>query len=82
MWFDESGFKHNGPSPYEQRKLEELRSKMTIEEKYKEKVEEACRWLNAFLYSDPNTGYIRVHPLAYKYKKEIIDDFRKMMKME
>ena len=82
MWFDESGFKHNGPSPYEQRKLAELRANMTIEEKYKEKVEEACRWLNTFLYSDPDTGYIRVHPLAYKYKKEIIDDFRKMMKIE
>jgi hypothetical protein len=79
MWFDESGFKHNGPSPYEQRKLEQLRASMTIEEKYKEKVEEACRWLNNFLYSDTNTGDIRVHPLAYKSKKEIIDDFRKMM---
>ena len=44
MWFDESGFKHNGPSPYNQRKLAELRASMTIEEKYKEKVEEAiCR---------------------------------------
>jgi hypothetical protein len=79
MWFDESGFKHNGSSPYEQRKLEQLRASMTIEEKYKEKVEEACRWLNNFLYSDTNTGDIRVHPLAYKSKKEIIDDFRKMM---
>ena len=81
MWRDECGFKHNGPSPYEQRKLKELRSKMTIEEKYKEKVEDACRWLNNFLYSDTNTGYIRVHPLAYKSKKEIIDDFRKMMQL-
>lgn len=39
MWFDESGFKHNEPSPYNQRKLEQLRASMTIEEKYKEKVE-------------------------------------------
>ncbi len=54
---------------------------MTIEEKYKEKVEEACRWLNILLYSDTDTGIIRVHPLAYKYKKEIIDDFRKMMQL-
>ena len=83
MWFDESGFKHNGPSPYVQRKLKELRASMTIEEKYKEKVEEACRWLDLFLYSDPNeTGNIRVHPLAYKTKKEIIDDFRKMMQTD
>lgn len=82
MWFDESGFKHNGPSPYEQRKLAKLRTSMTIEEKYKEKVEEACRWLNNFLYSDPDTRYIRVHPLAYKSKKEIINDFRKLMKMD
>lgn len=79
MWFDESGFKHNGPSPYEQRKLAELRANMTIEEKYKEKVEDVCRWLNNFLYFDINTGNIKVHPLAYKSKKEIIDDFREMM---
>ena len=82
MWFDESGFKHNGPSPYEQRKLAELRSKMTIEEKYKEKVEKACSWLNCFLYSDIDNEIIRVHPLAYKSKKEIIDDFRKLMLLD
>lgn len=83
MWFDESGFKHNGPSPYQQRKLAELRASMTIEEKYKEKVEEACRWLDMFLYSDPNNpGFIRVHPYAYKTKKEIIDDFRKAMQLD
>lgn len=82
MWRDENGFKHNGPSPYEQRKFKELRSKMIIEEKYKEKVEKACRWLDNFLYLDNNTGYIRVHPLAYKTKKEIIDDFRKLMKQD
>lgn len=82
MWRDECGFKHNGPSPYVQRKLAEFRSRMTIEEKYKEKVEDACRWLNTILYSDPNTENIRVHPLAYKSKKEIIDDFRKKMKLD
>ena len=43
MWRDECGFKHNGASPYEQRKLAEFRSRMTIEEKYKEKVEEALQ---------------------------------------
>lgn len=83
MWFDESGFKHNGPSPYVQRKLAELRASMTIEEKYKEKVEEICRWLNMLLYSDPNNPeFIRVHPLAYKSKKAIIDDFRNKMKLD
>lgn len=82
MWFDESGFKHNGPSPYVQRKLKEYRSQMTIEERYKEKMEVACRWLDFLLYSDLDTGIIRVHPLAYKTKKEIIDDFRKMMKLD
>lgn len=82
MWRDECGFKHNGPSPFEQRKLAEFRSRMTIEEKYKEKVEDACRWLNTILYSDTNTENIRVHPLAYKSKKEIIDDFRKKMKLD
>ena len=82
MWRDECGFKHNGRSPYEQRKLAEFRLRMTIEEKYKEKVEEACRWLNNFLYTDLNTGNIKVHPLSYKSKKEIIDDFRNIMKLE
>lgn len=82
MWSDGSGFKHNGPSPYVQRKLAKLRANMTIEEKYKEKVEEACRWLNNFLYFDTNTGNIKVHPLAYKSKKEIIDDFRKIMQQD
>ena len=64
------------------KKLAKLQANMTIEEKYKEKVEEACRWLNMFLYFDTNTGNIRVHPLAYKFKKEIIDDFRKMMQLD
>ena len=82
MWRDECSFKHNGPSPYEQRKIAEFRLRMTIEEKYKEKVEEACRWLNNFLYADLNTGNIKVHPLSYKSKKEIIDDFRNIMKLE
>lgn len=82
MWFDESGFKHNGPSPYEQRKLAKLRASMTIEEKHKEKVEEACKWLNNLLYSNTNTECIIVHPLAYKSKKEIINDFRKMMQLD
>ena len=82
MWRDDCGFNHNGASQYEQRKLAEFRSRMTIEEKYKEKVEDACRWLNTILYSGPNTENIRVHPLAYKSKKEIIDDFRKKMKLD
>lgn len=82
MWFDESGLKHNGLSPYEQRKLAELRSKMTIEEKHKEKIEEACRWLNNILYLDTNNGNIRVQPLCYKSKKELIDDFRKLMQQD
>ena len=82
MWRDECGFKHNGHSPYEQRKLAEFRSRMTIKEKYKERIEEACRWLNNFLYTDSNTGNIRVHPLSYKSKKEIIDDFRNIMKLD
>ena len=82
MGRDENGFKHNGPSPYEQRKIEEYRSQMTFEEKYKEKVEDACRWLNLFLYSDTDNGIIRVHPLTYKTKKDIIDDFREMMQIK
>jgi hypothetical protein len=81
MWRDGNGSLHYG-DPYIERKNKEYRSQMTIEEKYKEKVEEACRWLNNFLYSDIDAGIIRVHPLAYKYKKEIIDDFRKMMQLD
>ena len=82
MWKDECGFKHNGPSPYEQRKLAEFRSRMTIEEKYKERVEEVCRWLNNLLYLDTNTGNIRVLPHSYKSKKQIIDNFRERMKLD
>lgn len=82
MWRDEYGFKHNGPSPYEQRKIEEQRSQMTFEEKYKEKVEDACRWLDILLYLDTDNEIIRVHPLAYKTKKEIIDNFREMMQLD
>lgn len=82
MWIDGCGFEHNGFTPREERKLAELRASMTVEEKYKEKVEEACRWLNMFLYFDTNTGNIRVRPFTYKSKKELIDDFRKMMKMK
>lgn len=81
MWKDEYGFKHNGSSPYEQRKLAELRSKMTIEEKYKENIEDACRWLNNILYKDTDTGNIRVLSPDYQYKKEIIDEFRKRMQL-
>lgn len=79
MWFDESGFKHNGPSPYQQRKLATMQANKTIEEKYQEKVEEVCRWLNNLLYLDPNTRNIRVLNPDYHCKKEIIDDFRKIM---
>lgn len=82
MWRDENGFKHNGPSPYEQRKIEECRSQMTFEEKYKEKEEDGCKWLDILLYSDADNEIIRVHPLAYKTKKEIIDDFRRMMQQD
>lgn len=82
MWKDECGFKHNGPSPYEQRKLAEFRSRMTIEEKYKERVEEVCRWLNNLLYLDHNTGNIRVLPFSYKSKKQIIDNFIELMKID
>lgn len=82
MWFDESGFKRNGPTPYNQRKLAELRASMTIEEKYKEKVEDACRWLNSLLCLDTNTRHIRVLSPDYHYKKEIIEDFRKIMQLD
>ena len=82
MWKDEYGFKHNGLSPYEQRKLAEFRSRMTIEEKYKEKVEDVCKWLNNILYKDTNSKNIRVINSDYKDKKEIIDEFRKMMQLD
>lgn len=82
MWRDECGFKHNGPSPYEQRKLAEFRSRMTVEKKYQEKIEYVCRWLNNILYKDTDTGNIRVLNPDYQYKKEIIDEFRKMMQLD
>ena len=82
MWRDECGFKHNGPSPYEQRKLAEFRSRMTVEKKYQEKIEDVCRWLNNILYKDTDTGNIRVLNPDYQYKKEIIDEFREMMQLD
>ena len=82
MWKDECGFKHNGLSPYKQRKFTEFRSRITIEEKYKEKVEDVCRWLNNILYKDTNSENIRVVNPDYKNKKEIIDEFRKMMQLD
>lgn len=81
MWVDGNGNTHYG-NPYIERKSKEYRSQMTIEEKYQERIEEACRWLNNFLYSDIYNGIIRVHPLAYKSKKEIIDDFREIMQID
>ena len=36
MWRDECGFKHNGHSKYEHRKLTVFRLRMTIGENYKE----------------------------------------------
>ena len=82
MWKDECGFKHNRLSPYEHRKLAEFRSRMTIEEKYKEKVEDVCKWLNNILYKDTNSKNIKVINPDYKDKKEIIDEFRKMMQLD
>ena len=82
MWKDECGFKHNGLSPYEHRKLAEFRSRITIEEKYKEKVEDVCKWLNNILYKDTNSKNIRVINPDYQNKKEIIDEFRKMMQLD
>lgn len=79
MWYDESGFKHNGPSPYVQRKLSEMGSNKTIEEKYQEKIESACRWLYNNLYVDPDTKKIRISNPDFSSKKEVIEDFRKVM---
>lgn len=81
MWGDGNGNLHYG-NPYNERKIKEYRSQMTIEEKYQEKIEEACRWLNNLLCLDPNIGKIRVLNPDYKSKKEIIDDFREMMQLD
>ena len=81
MWIDGNGNQHYG-DPYIERTSKEYRSQLTFEEKYKEKVEEACSWLDTFLYSDTDNKIIRVHPLAYKTKKDIIDDFREMMQID
>lgn len=84
MWTDGNGYEHWGRPPHEDRGWKQWRNNMTIEEKYKEKIDEACRWLNDILYSDPYTpnSDVIVHPLiACKSKKEIIDDFREMMKI-
>lgn len=71
MWRDECGFKHNGPSPYEQRKLA-VACKHDYRRKYKEKVEEACRWLNNFLYFDTILEILEFILLRINLKKKLL----------
>lgn len=83
MWTDGNGCEHWGRPPHEDRKWQQLEANITVEEKYKEKVDEACRWLNNILYSDPYTpnSEVVIHPLARKSKTELIEHFREIMKI-
>ncbi len=80
MWKDEYGFKHEGPSPYVERKLKELEDKESFEEKYKKKIVEMCKWLDNMTYFDPNTYTIKL--LGFKTKDELIEYFRKKMEIK
>ena len=56
MWRDENGFKHNGPSPYEQRKIEEYRSQMSFEEKYKDILTGFMKYLSVEIIKTENNS--------------------------
>lgn len=83
MWTDKRGCEHWGRPPHEDRGWQQWEDNKTVEEKYKEKVDEACRWLNDILYSDPYTpnSEVTIHPLARKSKTELIERFREIMKI-
>ena len=59
MWRDSNGFKHNGPSPYQQRKLEEYRKSVENEELKENKIKEG------FIKRTPRGR--EVTELAYKH---------------
>ena len=80
MWKDGYGFKHEGPSPYVERKLKELEDKESFKEKYKEKVDEMCKWFNNISYLDPNTYTMKL--IGFKTKDDFIECFRKKMEIK
>ncbi len=82
MWRDKNGFKHNGPTPYLRRKLDKLRSGMSDEERYKEKVDEVCAWLNNRIVYNHTTKKTEFNTLGYTSKTEILDDLRKMLQFD
>lgn len=79
MWRDSNGFKHNGPSPYQQRKLEEYRKFVENEELKENKIKEgfikrACEWLE-----DIDFEMTYIDGEGFFNKEEFITDLRKAM---
>lgn len=79
MWRDSNGFKHNSPSPYQQRKLEEYRKSVENEKLKENKIKEgfikrACNLLEDI---DFEMNYIDSEGLFNK--EQFINDFRKAM---
>jgi hypothetical protein len=81
MWKDSYGFKHEGPSPYIERKLKELEDKESFKEKYKKKIVEMCKWLDNMTYFDPNTKTIKLLGFV-ESKDDFIEYFRKKMEIK
>lgn len=82
MWIDERGFEHNGHTPYIQRKLDEMQANKSIEEKYQEKIEEACKWLDSRLSGNKDNFCIKFIAFDFNSKEDIINYFRKMMQLD
>lgn len=78
MWRDDNGL----PTPYFRRKLDKLRSGMSDEERYKEKVDEVCTWLNNRIVYNHTTKKTEFNTLGYTSKSEILDDLRKMLQFD
>lgn len=79
MWINECG--HNEPNSYVQRTLDKIKESRSMEEKYQEKIEEACKWLNDRLVRDIDTRNVKFIASDYDSIGDIIRDFRKMMQI-
>ena len=58
-----------------------MKESQSIEEKYQEKIEEACRWLNNRLVRDIDTRNVKFIASDYDSIGDIIRDFRKMLQI-
>lgn len=56
------------------------KNKENFEEKYKEKIDEMCKWLNYISYLDPNTYTVKL--IGFKTIDDLIECFRKKMEIK